>query len=358
MDRVIEEQVKLLKRYYKLDEKRKTFDVVFHFEKASDLFDENIESISSPKMKDEIIGKIVNVIEDIPRGYKGDISLVVDDYEHYDKQQILDSFNDLLLLNRYRYNRESKSKWFKVAFLILTGVLLLFLVNLCRINNFWGMLDDSEIAKDVILAITEISGWVFIWESVSIIFLQKSGIIRNGAVMISKISSIALYQGDSDKALVKETTQQIAKNLIADDATKRIGSLLLMFAGFAMVAVGFMQLINLISDFTVGDNVAASILTLFGGIIGTLTGVGAGLFALLLYRGREEFKIPVIIVASIELTILIAGITSMILFGVSVSDLVLTILAILVHVGYVVGMVLYLVGEQLFKKGGKIDAIR
>ena len=36
MDRVTFEQVELLKKYYDLDEKRKVFDVVFHYEKASE----------------------------------------------------------------------------------------------------------------------------------------------------------------------------------------------------------------------------------------------------------------------------------------------------------------------------------
>lgn len=347
MDRVTSDQIELLKKYYDLDEKRKVFDVVLHYEKASELFDTDVES-KAPKMKNEVVAKIVDIVEDIPHGYKADISLVIDDYEGYDKEAILESFNDLLYLTRYRFNRENKSKWLAVGVLILVGVMLLFLKSLMDVNSFWGMLDTSEIAQSVILSITEIAGWVFIWESVSLLFLRRSDILRLGTTMLSKIANIELYRGDEEKALAKESTKEIARDLINNDLDRRIGMTLLLFAGLATIGVGFASLLSAISGFK--PDAEYAVINLISSIISVLIKLLVGFVAVQLYRGKEKYLIPVIIVGALDFCILVLRFIAIALGGVEIGNLIMVILSLVINIAYVVGVVLYLVGSARQKR--------
>jgi hypothetical protein len=342
MDQAVKDQIELLKKYYPLDEKRKVFDIVLHYEKASELFDTDVESIT-PKMKDEIVRKVVDIVEDIPHGYKADISLVIDDYEAYDKKVVLDSFNDLLFLTKYRFNKENKAKWFKVGILILTGIMLIFIKSLLAVNNFWGMLDNSEVSQSVILIVTEISGWVFIWESVSLLFLRGSDFLRYGKLMLSKIANIELYKGNEEKALAKESSKDIATSMLSNDLGRRVGSILLLFAGFAIIGVGFATLITSITSFNPTSNYAVFEL-IFDCIVVAIKFL-TGFAAVKLYIGKEKYKVPVIVVASIDFVFIVLGIVGLFINGLTVKNLILLITSSLVNSAYVIGVILYLVGD-------------
>jgi hypothetical protein len=342
MDQAVKDQIELLKKYYPLDEKRKVFDIVLHYEKASELFDTDVESIT-PKMKDEIVRKVVDIVEDIPHGYKADISLVIDDYEAYDKKVVLDSFNDLLFLTKYRFNKENKAKWFKVGILILTGIMLIFIKSLLAVNNFWGMLDNSEVSQSVILIVTEISGWVFIWESVSLLFLRGSDFLRYGKLMLSKIANIELYKGNVEKALAKESSKDIATSMLSNDLGRRVGSILLLFAVFAIIGVGFATLITSITSFNPTSNYAVFEL-IFDCIVVAIKFL-TGFAAVKLYIGKEKYKVPVIVVASIDFVFIVLGIVGLFINGLTVKNLILLITSSLVNSAYVIGVILYLVGD-------------
>ena len=343
MDQVVKDQIELLKKYYPLDEKRKVFDIVLHYEKASELFDNDVESIT-PKMKDEIVRKVVDIVEDIPHGYKADISLVIDDYEAFDKKVVLNSFNDLLFLTKYRFNKENKAKWFKVGILILTGIMLIFIKSLLAVNNFWGLLDKSEVSQSVILIVTEISGWVFIWESVSLLFLKGNDFLRFGKLMLTKIANIELYKGNEEKALAKESSKDIATSmLVNNDLGRRVGSILLLFAGLAIIGVGFATLITSITSFKHSSNYA--VFELIFDCIGVAIKFLTGFAAVQLYRGKEKYKVPVIVVASIDFVFIILGIVGLIIVGLKVENLILLIASSLVNFAYVIGVILYLVGD-------------
>lgn len=350
MDKSLEKHISLLKRYYPLDEKRKVFDVTLRYEKASDLFDDNLDS-DLPKMKDEIFDKVIEILDVIPHGYKADISLVVDDFEKYDKQTVIDCFNDLLFLTRYKYTRANKTKWFKVAALIAAGAFFIFLSSLIDVNDFWGFMSDSEVGEPVIVMITQIIGWVFIWESVSQIFIQKSDILRAGYLMLSKITTIAFYHGDEKKALAKESTKDIAKEMINKDLDRRAGLLLLMFSGFAIVGVGFASFFTLLSNYNPGAQYA--VLLLVGGIIGVIIKIAIGAFAIALYVGKEKFKYPVLVIAIFDFLTIILSIIGLVIGGFNSGSILVVILSIIVNIAYFVGIILYIVGDHRQKKMNK-----
>lgn len=94
----MEQSVSKLARYYRLDRKRKVFDIPMHFKKASDLFCGNVDFMDEPKISDKTTDMMVELLNDIPPGYKADLSITIDDYEGFSSRQILRGLNDALVL--------------------------------------------------------------------------------------------------------------------------------------------------------------------------------------------------------------------------------------------------------------------
>jgi len=79
-----EQTIRTLTRYYPLNEDTNTFEVALRYEKASDLFDENTDTLEkASRISDSITDRMSEMLDDIPSGYSADISIRVDDYEGY-----------------------------------------------------------------------------------------------------------------------------------------------------------------------------------------------------------------------------------------------------------------------------------
>ena len=208
MNKTKKAQIELLKKYFKLDEERKVFDVCLHFEKASDLFETSLDSLN-PKFKEEIFESIVNILDDIPRGYKADISISIDDFEDYEHDMVLSSINDVLFLIRYRYHKENKIRYIQAGLFLLAGIALIVASAILSVKVPF----TSELVQGIFVSVTEIAAWVFVWQSVTLMFLTRSETFRLGQVLLLKAKNIELYHADSEKVLVKKSTKDIIDDL-------------------------------------------------------------------------------------------------------------------------------------------------
>lgn len=336
-------QIEFLKKYYELDEARKTFDVVLHYKKASELFDEQIETIANPIMKEEVLEKITNILKDIPHGYKADISLVIDDFEGYDKGVILSSFNDLLEIGKYRFSDESRNKWLKFALLILVGILIIFSLNLAKSFNWWNIFAEDELTGTVFGEVLNITSWVFVWEAVSIVFLRPSDIALTGSLILSRISTFSLYNSDSDLAIAKETKDQITKHIFEKNTLERAGSLLLLFSGFAIIGLAFA---NILTSITQYDQYGAYVVTgVIFSVLYCINKLVTGVLAILLYKGKDRFRTPTLVVTIFDLLYILITIVSLFVGKFSVSALVSIILALTIHSAYVLGFIFYCISH-------------
>ncbi|MCR5333102.1 MAG: hypothetical protein K6E11_03680 [Bacilli bacterium] len=338
-------QVEQLKKYYAFNEKTKVFDVVLHYEKASDLFDKNVESISVPKMRPEFIERIGDIVHDIPKGYKVDISLAIDDYEDYKKKDVLESFNDLLETIKYRFYKENRLKWLQVALLVLVGVSVLFFSTLASIYSWWGLF-KNDIAQTVTSEVLSITSWVFIWESVSLIFIKRSYYLRTGSLIIGKVSSIALYKGDSNRAIAKETSDEMVKHLFDDNKMSHASDLLLLFAGFATIALTFITLVSDIVSFTSGVDKIPLVLFIANMVFYCIRFV-AGFNAIQLSLGKDNYRIRVFLVAMMNTAIIIFQIVMTCTREFSVAGLIAEIGSTLALQAYVLGYIFYRISHRV-----------
>ena len=135
---VEERRVELLQKYYDFDETTKTFDIVLHFRRASEIFDERYDLMKKRVMKDDILEEVATRIHDIPKGYKAELSLVIDDYEDISYEEILEAFHSVLNFRVIRFKRTRRRKYHKVGALVLIGMALIALMILGEILQWWG----------------------------------------------------------------------------------------------------------------------------------------------------------------------------------------------------------------------------
>ena len=156
-----ERRVELLKEQYDFDEATKTFDIVLHFPRASDIFDERLDLLRKRVMKDEILEMVANLLSDVPKGYKADLSLVIDDYEDVPAGEILDAFHNVLKFRFNRFQDAKRKKYHKVGALVLIGVFLIALMILGEVMQWWG---GETIQGRLLSYVIDTAGCVLIWE--------------------------------------------------------------------------------------------------------------------------------------------------------------------------------------------------
>ena len=121
-----EQTIRTLARYYPLNEDTNTFEIALRYEKASDLFEENTDTLEkASRISDSITDRISETLDDIPDEYSADISIRVDDYEGYSSEQLMDGIKDALFFRHRRFLHEKTRNGLKAGRLIVSGIIMI-----------------------------------------------------------------------------------------------------------------------------------------------------------------------------------------------------------------------------------------
>ena len=100
--------IRTLAKYYPLNEETSTFEMALHYERASDLFEDNADNLEkTSRISESITDRMSEMLDDIPNGYSADVSIRVDDYESYTSEQLMDGLKDTLFLRHRRFLHEA-----------------------------------------------------------------------------------------------------------------------------------------------------------------------------------------------------------------------------------------------------------
>lgn len=231
----IERQIELLEKYYEVDKEKKEVTINFHYDKASNLLVDF--GGKTTLFNNEVITKIKEAIDKFPVFFKIKINLYIDDYEGFDPNLINEKFKDTLELTQYKARKEKSFKWLISTLLILAGVILLFLNIVGQANNWFG----NETNKEIVIEIIDIAAWVFIWEAVTMIFLEPSEVSAFSLQLRKKLSSIN-YLDNKEKSLLSVTSSDIFNDWIEEDSINRIGKGMLLISSAAFMAMAFYSL--------------------------------------------------------------------------------------------------------------------
>ncbi len=238
------QQIELLKKYYEIDEEHKVVKVTLAYEKASELFVTDYASEEHPEFKREILERVSEILSRIPLDYKIDLSFAIDDYEGYDPDKLLESFNDLVEMNHFGALIDNKKKGLKIALLLVAGIISLVLM----INGSAGGWFGEGSNKDLVTEIIDIVGWVFIWEAVSIMFLSPNEEKLRSVKLKTRVNSIDFKDGNTGKTLIKEASSKAFQSLAGESNTKKASKRLLLISGSGFLAVSTSTLISGVRD--------------------------------------------------------------------------------------------------------------
>lgn len=241
-----QEHIDTLREYYRYDEKKKIFTIPVSYEKAEDVLDlDVIDPKNHPRFKKEALEGVKELLMSLPTGTKADIQLRIADYQGYDPDVLLKSFNDSIRLNQHRSRLEQKRSGLTATVLALIGAVILFVYLFGRINNWWG--DDEEaLSYNFITEILDIAAWVFLWEAVSVIFLYGDDYRSINAGLFIKINVIGFFNEDGSKQLSSELLMDEVRTSSVAKKWELIGKNMVLVSSVAMIIMGFFSIFNVI----------------------------------------------------------------------------------------------------------------
>ena len=90
-------------------------------------------------------------------------------------------------MSRVRFRKENRKKTLIVTLLILAGLLFIVLSK----TVLSALFTDSTM-NSIFVEVLDIDGWVFIWEAVTLLFLNPSESLKNGSQIVFKLKSFNL----------------------------------------------------------------------------------------------------------------------------------------------------------------------
>lgn len=281
-------QIELLKKYYEVDEENKTVKVKLAYEKASELFTNDYASEDHPEFQPEIIDRVCQILNRVPLPYKVDIEFAIDDYEGHDPSRLLESFNDAVEMNHYGVLGEGKKKGLQIALLLVAGIVALIFKIAGETNGWFGEGSTSEIISEII----DIAGWVFVWESVSIMFLSPSEERLQSIKLKTRVSSIA-FANEQKEVLASEDCTDVFNHWAEESRSKRLSKIFFLIGGTGFIGAACSSFISTLTFLFNSENdysPTVIFLSLLFAIFSSLFLILAGIAGISAYSGRDRFK--------------------------------------------------------------------
>lgn len=295
-------QIELLEKYYNIDNENKIISIDLHYQKVSDILLTNEGNINYPLFKNEIIETVNNAIKRTPRDFKINIVFDIEDYENYNPKQIIESFNDTLELGQYSARRSKQTRNLIAAILILIGIILLFFMIIGNNNNWF----KEGIKSDIISEVIDIAAWVFIWEAVTMLFLEQPEQSKLALLIRRKVVQITMLKSGIKEPLYVENTNSIFNNWEDESKIKKFGRNCLLISSSSFLFLAIFNIYNLFSillknDLSTPKIIISVIITIISCVISILAGLG-GIFK---YIGKKNILANFVQPYAIFLTIII-----------------------------------------------------
>lgn len=330
---VSKRQLELLRKRYDVNEEKRIVKVTLRYEKASDVLLTNVGRKENPQFNPDVIDTINKLIENIPLNYRAEIHFDISDYEGYDPKNIMLSFNDALELRQYSARRGRKNRWLISTILVLIGIVCLFLLATGKVNGWFGQGINSEIITEII----DITGWVFVWEAVSLMFLEPTEQATFTLKMREKIAFIS-FNTESGEEL-REDEENIFENWREEGKIKNIGRVLLLGSSAAFVALAFFSIFNMLSsiselkEMTPGNIVAVVIFALITIAFHLIAGLGG----FMKYSGKNNWLSRSVGPIAIIICVLMIMSTALSFVADNLSTIVSSISSLIINIFYVCG---------------------
>lgn len=186
--RVYKRQLELLKKYFTVNDKDHTVLVDLYYDSAEDIIDPRKGNGTNDLVKDEVLSDIKNIMGMIPTAYKIRLQIVIDDCKGYSPEQLMISLKDNIDFHFYEGKKEiMKNRRISILLLGL-GIMILTFVGFVAMKHPFGTTEAESIVTEVM----DDAASVFIWEAVTIAFLETSTIASQQMVAANRFASLSL----------------------------------------------------------------------------------------------------------------------------------------------------------------------
>ena len=154
------------KRFFEIDDEKRTATIHLHFEKPSDLFDAGCLS-RQPILRDDFFAWLRRAFQMVPNRYGVKLDILFDDAEQRSEEELSRLFYDNILLECNMQHKEERGK--RRLAISLLGLGVLFFVMMMAVNARWP---DGGLPRDIFFYISDIGATVTIWEALGILIVQ------------------------------------------------------------------------------------------------------------------------------------------------------------------------------------------
>jgi hypothetical protein len=186
--RVYKRQLELLKKYFTVNDKDHTVLVDLYYDSAEDIIDPRKGNGTNDLVKDEVLSDIKNIMGMIPNAYKIRLQIVIDDYKGYSPEQLMISLKDNIDFHFYEGKKEIMRNRRMSILLLGFGIMILTFVGFVAMKHPFGTTEAESIVTEVM----DDAASVFIWEAVTIAFLETSTIASQQMIAANRFASISL----------------------------------------------------------------------------------------------------------------------------------------------------------------------
>ena len=287
IDDAVAHQIALLEKYYDVDKEKKEINVKLYYDKASELLDFAVGDVGKEMFNNDVLEKVNEVTDKFPSDYKTNVFFVVNDFECYSVDVLTEKIKDIIDLNSFQIIKNRKRTWFTAAILILIGFILLLILGIGRANEWM----EESVKKEVIEEMLDITSWVFIWQAVTVIFLDRSDLSKMGGKFIYRVKSVN-FMDDKLKCLKTVNRDELLESWDNDSKSSSIRKVLLLTSSTIIIAIGLYQISDLISYIVEGQHTASDItFEIAFDVIGIVIYVLAGVGGINKYLNRPRFRL-------------------------------------------------------------------
>lgn len=338
-----EHTIRTLARYYPLNEETNTFEIALHYEKTSDLFDENTDHREmAPRISDSITDQMSEMLDDIPKGYNADFYIQVDDYEEYSPEQLIQGIKDALFFRHRRFLNEATQKGLKTGGLITTGIVMILILTIGKQIGWWG---GDDTVSEILTYMLDTLGCVLIWEGLYMFFVEESEEYLFERKISRKVSSICFYQENKEKVIASESRENIS-SLMAINRKKKFTKRLLLISSYSLIILTVAWVLQtlgvIINPERFGEKVTLDLILSM--LVALLVGA-AGLLSMRAYQEKLHNSSVVLLFSAIILYPIINAFITLFKGGraIAPTDAILAIFIIIAGLTYIIGIIMYFI---------------
>lgn len=234
------QELEVLSEYYPIDQKNKLVTVNVHADNAEELLCRPAAPGLRAPFKTDFFQECEEIISKFPAPYRLNAQIVVEDWGNHTPQELTRSFRDSLEMMQNTKRMKSRRVLFLSAMFVIAGFLILGLM-VCGQNLGWfGEGFSASLWEEAV----DIAGTVFLWEAVTVVFLEASEESVSDPSIWKRIAFLT-FRGTDGALLLRVCDDQLFQHTNKTSRMKRIvrDCLLVSSCGFVIAGInGLMYL--------------------------------------------------------------------------------------------------------------------